>query len=278
MKTDEQLLTDVRTHFAFGKNWKCYAATIDEPRIQAAMEKMRVLLGKQSLDDLSFIDVGCGSGIHSLAALRLGAGSVTAFDFDPVSVQTCRDLLSARAPSSNWTCRQGNVFELPSEWNQSFDIVYSWGVLHHTGDMWTAIRKAAALIAPGGIFAVALYLKTPLCGWWKSEKRIYSRLPAALQFPILAAFSALDLLRVTIRGQNPISHVKTYQKKRGMNFWHDEHDWLGGYPYESASVQEVVLFMEKLGLTLVHSFRTESSLGLTGTGCSEYLFKKGRSD
>jgi len=274
MKTDESLLNDVGTHFAFGKNWRSYAATIDEPRILSAMDKMRVLLGRDSLEGMSFIDIGCGSGLHSLAALRLGAGKVVAVDFDPVSVETTHDLLSQRAPSGKWTCNAGSVFALPSEWGGSFDVVYSWGVLHHTGDLWTAVGKAAALTAPGGIFAVALYCKTRLCGCWKIEKRIYSKLPSFLQFPILAAYSGLDLLRLAVRGHNPISHVKHYQQNRGMNFWHDAHDWLGGYPYESASREEVTGFMAKRDFSLVRALGAESSLGLTGAGCAEYLFKR----
>ena len=274
MNKDDLLVKDVGTHFAFGKNWRNYAATIDEPRILSAMDKMRALLGRDSLEGLSFVDIGCGSGIHSLAALRLGARKLAAYDFDPISVETTRALLSANAPAGNWSCEVCSVFDLPASLARSFDVVYSWGVLHHTGDMWTAITRAAELTAPGAIFAVALYYKTPLCGLWKIEKRVYSKLPAPLQFPILAMYSGLDLLRLAVRGHNPISHVKNYQQKRGMNFWHDEHDWLGGYPYESASRQEVIDFMAKLGFSFVQAFRTESSLGITGTGCAEYLFKR----
>jgi 2-polyprenyl-3-methyl-5-hydroxy-6-metoxy-1,4-benzoquinol methylase len=275
MKDHSRLINNVHTHFAFGENWRNYADSINEQRILSAVNRMQEFLGRDSLEGLSFVDIGCGSGIHSLAALRLGARSVTAFDFDPVSVETCRRVLSINAPASNWTCRVANVFELPSEWNHAFDVAYSWGVLHHTGDMWRAIAQAAKLVASDrGLFALALYTKTPLCTLWKAEKYIYSRLPSLLQSPILAAFSAVELTRSMLRGRNPITLVKSYHQKRGMSFWHDGHDWLGGYPYESASPHETVCFLERRGFRLQRSLRTESSLGITGTGCAEYLFEK----
>lgn len=275
MATNTRETTEVSTHFAFGRNWRHYAATIDESRIQSAVQNMQRLLRRQSLEGQSFFDIGCGSGVHSLAALRLGARRVVAIDFDPDSVATCREVLSRWSPSSNWTCQRGSVFDLPDVAEEQFDVVYSWGVLHHTGDLWTATRKAATLVKPNhGVLAIAVYLKTPLCRLWRVEKRIYSRLPWIAQLPFILGYSAVDLLRITVRGGNPVAHVRDYQQKRGMNYWHDAHDWLGGYPYESASAEEVSEFMRGLGFELRYSSGTEPFLGLTGSGCAEYLFAR----
>lgn len=271
-------MTDVSTHFAFGDNWKNYSATIDEQRIGAAVDNLARLLGTHSLQGLSFLDIGCGSGIHSLAALRLGAQKVFAVDIDPISVETCYKVLSKSATSGEWECSVASVFDLAAKTDRRFDVVCSWGALHHTGDMWRAVRIAAAFTkANTGVFALALYKKTPFCRFWAIEKRVYSRLPLVLQRAILALFSLAELSRLAIRGRNPVSYVKNYRCKRGMSFWHDEHDWLGGYPYESTSPEAVEKFLSELGFDLRQAFVPDNSLGLTGTACAEYLFER-RSD
>jgi 2-polyprenyl-3-methyl-5-hydroxy-6-metoxy-1,4-benzoquinol methylase len=276
MTSRARLVSDASRHFAFGQNWKSYSTKIDEEKIDSAVKNLCRLLGKNSLSNLSFLDIGCGSGIHSLAALRLGARKVLALDIDPVSVDTCQQVLSHWTRAGEWKCEVASVFDLPVRSSETFDVVYSWGVLHHTGDMWRAIRAAAGKVrADGGVIALALYRKTPLCGLWRTEKRIYSRLPFALQAPILTIYSAANLGRLMLRGKNPVSHVRDYGRKRGMNFWHDEHDWLGGYPYESASPEDVELVMGKMGFTLVQSFVPKDSIGLTGASCAEYLFRRG---
>jgi len=276
MKESDRLVSDVSTHFAFGENWRSYSATIDEAKVESAVENLSRLLGKGSLEGLSFLDIGCGSGIHSLAALRLGAQKVVAVDIDPVSVETCKKVLSQWTRSGDWECRVSSVFDLPAQLKQRFDVVYSWGVLHHTGDMWRAVETAAAFArADKGLVALALYKKTPLCHLWKTEKRIYCHLPTVLQLPILMVYSMMNLSRMALRGKNPFSHVKEYQRKRGMNFWHDEHDWLGGYPYESALPEQVTQFMVGLGFHLAKAFIPNDSLGLTGASCAEYMFNRG---
>ncbi len=275
MKSGNPPLTDVSTHFAFGENWRNYSATIDEQRIGSAVEDLARLLGTNSLKGLSFLDIGCGSGLHSLAALRLGAQKVFAVDIDPISVETCNNVLSQSTTSREWECSVTSVFDLPAKTDQRFDIVYSWGVLHHTGDMWRAIKTAAAFTkANTGVFALALYKKTPFCRLWAIEKRIYSHLPSVLQRPLLAVFSLAELSRIGLRGNNPMSYVKNYPRKRGMSFWYDEHDWLGGHPYESSSPEEVKSFMTELGFDLAQAFVPKASLGLSGTSCAEYLFTR----
>src|SRR5262245_45349652 len=120
--------------FAFGKNWQEFLRIIDETRIRQAEDSLAVMLRESTLVGKSFLDIGCGSGLFSLAARRLGA-RVHSFDFDADSV-ACADELRRRyfQGDPQWTIEQGSV--LDSHYMSAlgnFDIVYSWGVLHHTG-------------------------------------------------------------------------------------------------------------------------------------------------
>ena len=143
MKTDIKF--DQSTHFDFGKNWSAYSETISDNDIDSAVEQLQHLLDLKTLNGKSFLDIGCGSGIHSLSALRLGAKKVHAIDVDPNSVDTTRKVLAKYWKKSNYIVEQQNIFEIDQELFSQYDIVYSWGVLHHTGDMWNAIDTATQL-------------------------------------------------------------------------------------------------------------------------------------
>ena len=153
-------------------------------------------------------------------------------------------------------------------------MVYSWGVLHHTGAMWEAIGQAADLVKPGGTLVIAIYLKTRFCPFWRVEKRLFSSSPKWIQVLIAVIYSALFLVRIGIRGNNPIGYVLKYQQNRGMSWWTDQIDWLGGYPYESASAEEVTDFVVGKGFEVVKTKNTTPSIGLFGSGCGEYVFRR----
>src|SRR3954470_16401378 len=167
-------LLDVSTHFRFGQNWADYSKLVDDRRISDAVESVKGLVG--DLTGKSFLDIGSGSGLFSVSALRLGASEVLATDIDEDSVATTRKLLS-REDRGHWQAERISVFELAERLHDKFDVVYSWGVLHHTGAMWRAVDTAAGMVKPGGLFAFSLYEKTPMCGFWTQEKRMYRRLP-----------------------------------------------------------------------------------------------------
>ena len=157
-----------------------------------------------------------------------------------------------------------------------FDLVYIWGVLHHTGRLWAAMDRAADMVAPGGTLAVALYRKTPLCGFWRAEKAFYSRLPGWAR-PVLTAPYAAGLLAAQLfMGRNPLKYIRNYQSQRGMDVRHDVIDWLGGYPYESASPAEVAAWAARRGLTPVRADHTPPprGRGILGTRCAEYVFTR----
>lgn len=258
--------------FAFGKNWESYSHLVDEPRVAAAVARLSQMLATDSLAGRSFLDIGCGSGLHALAALKLGAERVKAVDLDPDSVATTRAVLERFGYLERADVAQQSVFDLDPEKDGRFDVVYSWGVLHHTGDMNRAIAAAARMVRPGGHFAVALYGKTRYCGAWKRIKRWYVKATperrAAAERLYVRLFGAYLLLR----GKRLSTHIRNYRNKRGMDFMHDVRDWIGGYPYESIRPRELDALLHPLGFARVQASVKRRS-GLFGSGCDEYLYR-----
>ncbi len=134
--------------------------------------------------------------------------------------------------------------------------------------MWKAIDKAAGLVKPGGQLAIAIYGKSKLCGFWKHEKRFYTRSPRFVQKAILGAYSLVFCAWHFAKGRNPFAILGNY-RERGMDWRHDFHDWLGGYPYESATPAEIETFMTPRGFRLVRSKTLKPNLK---SGCDEYVF------
>lgn len=262
------------THFAFGKNWLDYAEKIDEPKIAQAVSDLKRLNQEERLDGKSFLDIGCGSGLHALAALRLGAASVACVDIDADSVAATMKTLAKFAPDAQASVNVESVFELRPETHGTHDVVYSWGVLHHTGDMYRAITQAASLVKKDGVFIIALYRKTPFCGIWRAIKKRYSNAKPIRQQKMMQSFLALKHGLQRLRGVDIQGKIVSYSKMRGMNYYNDVHDWLGGYPYESISPEECRALFGKLGFKLVHSNigNLPKDRGLFGSGCDEFRF------
>lgn len=255
-------MNSIGHRFDFGENWRDFAGTIDQFRIAVAEADLRRLTGP--VVGKTFLDIGSGSGLHSLAAYRLGA-KVTAIDVDPGSVETTRRVLA----ETDATIEQRSVFDCTGQ----YDVVYSWGALHHTGDMWRAVECAARCVKPGGLFTLAVYLKTPLCSFWRSEKRLFNALPRVLQNTAVLAFGVMNALTIcAFARRNPVRFIMEYGSNRGMSYWHDIRDWLGGFPYESAAPDEVI---ERLaGFTLEYVANSKRRVGLLGTGCAEFRFRR----
>ncbi len=262
--------------FSFGRNWDKFANKINEERIKSSEKSLKLLLRQHNLRNKRFLDVGCGSGLSSLVALNLGA-EVVAFDFDEKSVETTKKVIAKYSPGKVGTTsvNQGSV--LDEQYMKSlevFDIVYAWGVLHHTGDMWQAIKIASDAVAPGGAFALAIYNDQGGSSVrWRAIKKAYvngSILRKSFLVGLVGLFFEVRafLVRV-IKFQNPlpISDWAKRKNNRGMSVFHDLIDWVGGYPFEVAKPEELLEFLGQRGFILDH-LKTCGG----GHGCNEYLF------
>ncbi|MEE4201426.1 class I SAM-dependent methyltransferase [Erythrobacter sp.] len=262
-------LTAVEEHFDFGENWNDYSRLIDDTRIASAKDGLLKLVSAARIERSTFLDIGSGSGLHSCAAGLLGAKYVTAVDVDPASVRTTRDVLSRFLPPQTWEVHERSVFDMSPQKSGTFDIVYSWGVLHHTGDQERAIRTAASLVERGGTLVLALYRPTYLDGFWKAEKRWYKSASRPAQKRAQQVFDAGFRLACLATGR-----TKQSDRRRGMDYWHDVHDWLGGYPYESMSPRGLERIIAPEGFMLEREFSRRKALGLFGSGCDEFVYRR----
>jgi SAM-dependent methyltransferase len=260
--------------FGFGANWADYLEKhFSEERLSIAQRHLMGFLKLEDLKGKSFLDIGCGSGLHSLSAWRAGARPLSGFDYDPQSVATTKLLRKLAGEPADWQVVQGSV--LDDAFVQSLpkaDIVYSWGVLHHTGEMWHAVQNAATRLHDRSLFYIALYASDaftdPTPEYWLGVKREYNRSSIVKKRWMDWQYAWNHSIRNELKaGRNPLTFIRAHKKSRGMSYWHDIRDWLGGYPMEFAGNKETEVFLrEKFGLSLINIKAGEAN--------TEFLFCK----
>lgn len=284
LKVPAQSAAATEDHFEFGQNWSRFLSTLDDQRIADARKSMQKLLQVDNLKQHRFLDAGSGSGLFSLAANQLGA-DVTSIDIDPQCV-ACTHTLKGRFGSNaeNWSILEGSLTDRDFLGSLGdFDIVYCWGVAHHTGQMWACIENLLPVVKPGGTIVLAIYNDEQyISRIWHGIKRIYQRLPGFLRPIYVAAIGSMTFLKrlivtllasclrlITLR--NPFVPFLNWAREtqaRGMHGWYDLVDWVGGWPFEVAKPEAIFRFLRDRGFTLQEL--TTSS----GHGCNEFVFTR----
>ena len=254
------------TRFDFGANWRDFLERLSPEQIERAKASLIDGLEPRTLKGATFLDVGSGSGLFSLAARLLGA-RVRSFDYDAGSV-ACTERLKHRffPDDPDWVIEQGSILhEAFVDRLDTYDVVYSWGVLHHTGRMTAAFEAVSRLVGPEGVLYVAIYNDQGLASrYWLAVKRLYNRNAALRALVIAFHFPYLVALRFLVR-----LLTGRLQMERGMSLWFDMKDWLGGYPFEVATPQAVIDFFGQRGFTLQRSKCVGRRMG-----CNEFVFRK----
>ncbi len=263
--------------FEFGRNWSNFLRLLNDERILQAEDSLRKMLEVENLQGKTFLDIGSGSGLFSLAARRLGA-RVHSFDFDSNSFACTKELRRRYfADDENWKVEQGSALE--REYIASlgkFDVVYSWGVLHHTGKMWEGLENAEIAVADEGKLFIAIYNDTGnQASRWKWIKKTYNKMPKMLKLPFTVLIYSPDEIKkflssmISLKPRSYIDSWTKYNGNRGMNRWYDMVDWIGGYPYEVATPDEIFEFYKAKGYRL-----TKMNCGYVGLGCNQFVFQK----
>lgn len=258
--------------FDFGENWKNYSiSALDQAKIAEAKADFKLLTSDISLESKTFLDIGFGQGLSLLNAVSLGA---IGFGND-INIK-CNEILQKNKKfypdlnNTNIPVIIGSVLDktiitgLSSlSPDKSFDVVHSWGVLHHTGNMYQAIENAITLVKENGYFILAIYNRHWSGGIWLFIKWLFNKSPRFIKWCMVQFFClVIAAAKFMTTGKNP------FRQERGMSFYHDVIDWVGGYPYEYASAGTIINFVSDKGFTLEKFYKAK-----VPTGCNEFVFK-----
>jgi 2-polyprenyl-6-hydroxyphenyl methylase/3-demethylubiquinone-9 3-methyltransferase len=260
--------------FDFGQNWLEFSQRALTPeRAEQALMDFGELTNGIKIKGKSFLDIGFGQGLSLLAAARIGA-NVVGNDINEKCIEALEHSASC-FPEINLgdipivigsILDKTVVSELrgKSRNGSGFDIVHSWGVLHHTGAMRKAMRNAAGLVSPGGHMVVALYNEHWTSPIWRWVKSLYTRSPASTRKLLIGFFfPVVWTAKLSVTRNNP------KRQKRGMDFYYDLVDWIGGYPYEYISIEKVESLFALLGFRKIKMKPCD-----VPTGCNEFVFQK----
>ena len=261
--------------FDFGSNWKEFSAKALSPeKIQQARNDFQTLMAGINIRGVTLLDIGFGQGLTLLISTELGA--ITAgCEINPISIEVLEfnkqkfpKIKDCSIPIITGSILDPKIIsdlkKVDFLHGNLYDIVHSWGVLHHTGNMWEAIKITSDLVKPNGHFIISIYNRHWTSKIWLLIKWLYNKSPQIIKkLLVYTFFPIIYVAKYIVTGKNPA------KSKRGMDFYFDVIDWVGGYPYEYATKDEIAKYVENLGFKCLRCISAT-----VPTGCNQFVFEK----
>ena len=193
------------------------------------------------------IDAGCGSG-RFLDVVSRSNAHLVGIDAT-AAIDSAARMLTARGAWGRVALLQATIEDLPFR-EQSFDFIYSIGVLHHTPDIARGIRHLVRLLAPGGSLAIWLYYPsgtgmTLSNFWWPILRNLPERALLAFIRPFTALYPIYRLRPwgIPLRVLFPICmHPDPEMRLLGtFDSYSPRYNWQTTYP-------DAIRFFEEAGL------------------------------
>ena len=275
MEKKFETMSDSEGKFSFGINWTDFAKNkVDENIVSTHVNdalghllRMPGFLSAKPLEGKRVIDIGCGSGLSSLSFYENGCRDITSFDVNEDSIKATniiKERFCNDESNLKWSIKEGSILDenLVSDLRsqEKYDLVYSWGVLHHTGDMRKAIDNTLSLCQSGSILWMALYIKVDQ----PDGEEIYQNdLKLKIKFNEASEETKKEMIVSRLKkvfGNNPATWTRPYDN-RGMTPINDVTDWLGGYPYEVARAKDIKRLLEANGFSEIEVLNENRASG-----------------
>jgi len=165
------------------------------PAYDSCCEHVELFFSDAEIEGKRILDAGCGMGVFSVVFGKKGAARVIGIDLSEEGVRRAQRAAS-HFNLSNVEFREGNILRLPYP-DGSFDIVWSWGTLHHTAEPLKALEELIRVLKNGGTLFVTLYRSTKLSFLHEGIRKTL-RLAHRRMWPLLAKLIALALFPATL--------------------------------------------------------------------------------
>lgn len=209
------------------------------PEYNASEAHWNIFYSPQDVRGKSVLDAGCGTGIFSTIFARNGAAKVLGIDISEGSLETAK-ALKAKFHLENTDFKKQDMLALPFE-DESFDIVWAWGTVHHTTDPFRAMCELTRVLKTGGSILLAVYTRTKVTFLHEIIRKTLIRTPrktwkalskilALLLYPVVLVFKKreksrkgekleeliMDWYFVPIRHYYYPEEIKTFLEEQGF--------------------------------------------------------------
>ncbi|MFQ6107920.1 MAG: class I SAM-dependent methyltransferase [Candidatus Aminicenantales bacterium] len=225
-----------RTRRFYDCLWQNYT-----PEYAASKKHWALFFDPEEVLNKSVLDAGCGTGVFSIIFARMGALSVVGIDISKRSLERAQrqaDQLGLQ----NATFQKVNMLRLPFT-DACFDIVWSWGSVHHTADPFGCLAELIRVLKPGGSLLVAVYRRTGLTFLHETLRKGLIRLPSKYWIPFSRFLSLVAAPGISL-------FKKRDKSRKGEKLEQLLFDWFFVPIRHSYLPEEIKSFLVKRGLVI----------------------------